>query len=194
MCQDFYYELLNKNMCLLKVVLLEYCNFEELEKPSPMEIRSYTLLDRQDKHLLKLLQENAKYTVQDLSDMIGLSKTPTFERIRKLEKEGFIQGYRAQLDREKMGFPLMAFCHVNLKEHSRPLLKKFEAQIAEHIEVLECYHLAGVYDYLLKLAVRDMQEYQLFMMEKLAVMDNVGNVQTSFALNTLVERAIEGRE
>ena len=73
-------------------------------------------------------------------------------------------------------------------------MKKFEAQIAEHIEVLECYHLAGVYDYLLKLAVRDMQEYQLFMMEKLAVMDNVGNVQTSFALNTLVERAIEGRE
>lgn len=103
-------------------------------------------------------------------------------------------GYKAQLNRERMGFPLMAFCHVNLKEHSRPLLQKFESQIVEHQEVLECYHLAGVYDYLLKLAVRDMQGYQLFMMEKLAVMDNVGNVQTSFSLNALVEREVSGRD
>lgn len=158
-----------------------------------MEIRSYSLLDRQDKLLLNYLQKDAKYTVQDLSELIGLSKTPTFERIRKLEKEGFITGYKAQLNRERMGFPLMAFCHVNLKEHSRPLLQKFESQIVEHQEVLECYHLAGVYDYLLKLAIRDMQEYQLFMMEKLAVMDNVGNVQTSFSLNALVEREVSGR-
>jgi DNA-binding Lrp family transcriptional regulator len=143
------------------------------------------MTDAFDLAILKEVQENAKITIKELSDKINLSQTPTFERLRKLEKEGYITGYHAVLDMKKMGYGLTIMCNVSLKNHQKDIIEKFQEEIIHFDEVLECYHLAGLYDYLLKVVVRDMDSYQYFVSKKLASLDNIGNVQSSFVMTDL---------
>ena len=147
----------------------------------------YSPLDLQDKEILKALQENAKLTVQELCSRIDLTRTPTFQRVKRLEREGVIKGYSAVIDKKKAGFGLLVFCNVTLKEHALPLLQKFRLDIGEIKEVVECHHLTGHYDYLLRVVVPDMEAYNTFLLEKLASIENIGNVQSSFVVSTLVE-------
>lgn len=135
--------------------------------------------------ILKEVQENAKITVKELSEKINLSPTPTFERLKKLEKDGFITGYHAHMDAKKMGFGLIVMCNVSLKNHQKDIIEKFQEEIIRFEEVQECYHIAGMYDYLLKVVVRDMDAYQHFVSKKLASLDNIGNVQSSFVMTEL---------
>ncbi len=138
--------------------------------------------DIYDIAILREVQINAKITVKDLSEKINLSPTPTFERLKKLEKEGYITGYHAKLDIKKLGLSLMVMCNVSLKNHQKDIIEKFQEEIIRFDEVKECYHIAGMYDYLLKIVVKDMDAYQHFVSKKLASLENIGNVQSSFVM------------
>ncbi|MBK8547796.1 MAG: Lrp/AsnC family transcriptional regulator [Saprospiraceae bacterium] len=143
--------------------------------------------DPYDIAILQEVQKNAKITIKDLSEKINLSPTPTFERLKKLEKEGYITGYHAKLDIKKLGLSLMVMCNVSLKNHQKDIIEKFQEEIIRFDEVKECYHIAGMYDYLLKIIVKDMDAYQQFVSKKLASLDNIGNVQSSFVMIELKE-------
>jgi DNA-binding Lrp family transcriptional regulator len=148
------------------------------------------MLDQYDRAILNEVQENGKITVKDLSEKINLSPTPTFERLKKLEKEGFIIGYHAKLNQKKIGLSLIVMCNVSLKSHQQDFIEKFQEEIIRFEEVKECYHIAGMYDYLLKVVVKDMEAYQYFVSKKLASLENIGNVQSSFVMTVLKENAI----
>jgi len=140
-------------------------------------------LDKDDIQILQLLQYDARLTNKEVADKIGKSITPVYERIKRLENEGYIQRYVAVLDQRKIDKSLTAYTLVLLKEHTREMLKTFEKEAVKLEEVMECYHMAGQYDYLLKIAVKDMDEYADFMLNKLARLSNVGTVHSYFVLN-----------
>lgn len=142
-------------------------------------------LDATDKQILNLLQENAKYTNKEIAEKLHMTTTPIFERIKKLEREGFIQKYVALVDRKKAQRSLVAFCDVSLKEHTTEYLECFQRDVQSLVEVVECYHIAGMFDYLLKVVVPDMETYQNFVAKKLASLDNIGRVQSSFVMTEI---------
>jgi DNA-binding Lrp family transcriptional regulator len=148
------------------------------------------LLDSIDKQLVNLLQQNSKANIKEIALKIGLTQTPTYERIKRLEKSGIIKKYIAVLSKEKIGFTVEVFCQVTLLVHSKDLISKFENTVNKMAEVIECFHVAGNYDYLLKVIVKDMKSYQLFLKNKLSVLDSVGNVQSTFVMSSTKETAI----
>ncbi|HVI43458.1 MAG TPA: Lrp/AsnC family transcriptional regulator [Chitinophaga sp.] len=142
-------------------------------------------LDKTDRRILEVLQRNARLNTKEIAHRIGLSVTPTYERLKKIEKLGVIKHYVTILDGEKLGKTTTAYCNVSLQLHSKPLLKKFEAAIAGMEEVMECYHVAGTYDYLLKVVVNDMRNYQHFLTNKLAAIENIAQVHSSFVMTEI---------
>ena len=142
-------------------------------------------LDATDKQILNLLQEDAKRTNKEIAEKLHMTTTPVFERIKKLEREGFIQKYVALVDRKKAQRSLVAFCDVSLKEHTTEYLECFQKDVQSLEEVIECYHIAGMFDYLLKVVVPDMETYQNFVAKKLASLDNIGRVQSSFVMTEI---------
>lgn len=143
------------------------------------------MLDIIDKKILFELQNDGKQTIKDLSNKLNLTSTPIYERIKRLEQEGYITGYKAQINRQKVGLKLLVFCNVSLKEHQSTYLSKFEEDIQQFNEVLACFHLGGMYDYLLKVCVEDIETYQDFISNKLANIDNIANVQSSFVMKEI---------
>lgn len=150
-----------------------------------LNIERSTMIDHYDRKILELLQSNAKLTIKEISSMIQLSVTPVFERIKKLEKEGYIRGYYARLNREKLGFNLMVICNVTLDTHQSQYIEKFESDVLHLEEVKACYHIAGTYDYLLMIVVKDVTEYQYFVSKKLASLEHIGKVQSSFVMKEI---------
>lgn len=144
-----------------------------------------SLLDAIDKRILQLLQADAKTTIKEMAHHLNMTKTPIFERIKRLEREGFIKGYTALVDRQKVGLTMVIFCTVSLKVHHAEFLERFEADVMHLPEVMECYHIAGMFDYLLKVVVRDMEVYRHFVSKKLAALENIGKVQSSFVMTEL---------
>ncbi len=142
-------------------------------------------LDPTDKKLLQLLQQNAKITTKQLAQLLNLSTTPVFERIKRLERNGVIQKYVAIVNKEKVGKELLAFCQVSLKEHSHDIIREFERSISQIPEVMECHHIAGMFDYTLKVVTSDMETYHDFVYNKLSLVNNVGNVQSSFVMKEI---------
>lgn len=140
------------------------------------------MIDQVDKQLLKLLQQNGKYTIKELASQLNLTATPIFERIKRLEQDGYISSYKAVLNRKKIGLNLVAFCNIQLKSHEASFIAKFEKDILQFEEIIECYHIAGMYDYLIKVMVSDMDAYQHFVAKKLASMENIGQVQSAFMM------------
>jgi DNA-binding Lrp family transcriptional regulator len=141
-------------------------------------------LDATDLIILNLLQLNSKTNIKEIALKVGLTQTPTYERIKRLEKLGVIEKYIALINKEKVGFNIEVFCQVSLQVHSRELINKFELAVLRMHEVMECFHVAGNYDYLLKVIVKDMKSYQLFLKNKLSVLDSVANVQSTFILSS----------
>jgi Lrp/AsnC family leucine-responsive transcriptional regulator len=144
-------------------------------------------LDKIDKKLLTLLQEDAKQSTKELALKVGLSASPTFERIKRLEQSGLIKSYVAICDNKKLGKPLEAFCQVSLQEHSEDLIKRFQQKISQLPAVSACYHVSGNHDYLLKLQVKDMETYQAFIVKQLSKIPNVSNVHSLFVMGTIKE-------
>jgi len=143
------------------------------------------MLDEIDIKLLKRLQNNSNITTKELASHVNLSATPVFERIKKLEKEGYIKKYVAILDADKMNRSLIAFCNVTLKEHTKAIGNKFVQDIKSLKEVTECYNTSGDYDFLLKVMVKDMKHYQDFVLNSLGSIENIGSTHTSFVMGEI---------
>ncbi len=142
-------------------------------------------LDKTDQKLLNLLQQNARITTKKLAQELNLTITPVFERIKRLENQGFITRYVALASKEKLGKQLTAFCNVSLKEHTKEVIKNFERRIMMLPEVMECHHIAGLHDYMLKVVTEDMESYHNFIYDKLTAIDNIGNVRSSFVMKEI---------
>jgi DNA-binding Lrp family transcriptional regulator len=142
-------------------------------------------LDAIDRRIIKLLQQDGKMKIKEVAHHLKMSNTPIFDRIKRLEKTGFIKGYTAIVDKKMLGFQLVAFCSVNLERHHADIIQQFEQEVKELEEVEECYHIAGMFDYLLKINVKDMVDYQTFITKKLANLANIGKVQSSFVMTEI---------
>lgn len=145
------------------------------------------LIDATDLAILELLKENAKQGNKEIAAQVGLTLTPTYERIKKLEKSGVIEGYTIKVNKKKMGKTLMVFCQVSLKEHYSELIDVFEENVVGLPEVAACYHIAGDYDYALMIEASDMDEYEQFLRHKLAAIPYISNVQSSFVMSAVKE-------
>ena len=139
-------------------------------------------MDAIDKKLLGLLQEDTKKTTKELSMVLNLSVTAVYERIKKLEREGVISKYVAILDRNKVEKAFVVFCHIKLIQHTKDFVTTFESEVVKLTEVLECFHVSGDYDYILKVHVKDMDEYREFMITKLTSLQHIGSTHSSFMI------------
>lgn len=139
-------------------------------------------LDQLDKRLLELLQNDSKKTTKAYAIQLGLSTTAIYERIKRLERGGAIRSYVALVDKAIVNRNFTVFCHVKLIQHVKDNIAQFEAQVMRLQEVVECHHLSGDYDYLLKIHVKDMDAYRHFMVNKLTTMNHIGSTQSSFTI------------
>jgi len=142
-------------------------------------------MDKIDQAILEILTENSKLGTKEIAMQVGLTITPTYERIKRLEKSGVIKRYTVELDKASVGKNLQVFCQVSLKEHNLKLLKKFEDQVVNLPEVSACFHIAGDHDYALFIEVHDMIAYENFLREKLATIPSIANVQSSFVMSEI---------
>lgn len=140
-------------------------------------------LDTIDKKLLDFLQEDSKQTNKELSNKLNLSVTAVYERIKKLERGGAISKYVALVDKKTIDKSFVTFCSIKLVQHSKDYVVKFENEVTKLDEVLECYHISGDYDYLLKVIVADMDEFREFMVKKLTSISHIGSTHSAFMIN-----------
>jgi len=140
------------------------------------------ILDKIDRKLLNLLQEDCKRTTKAYATELGLSTTAVFERIRKLERSNVITNYVALIDKTAVNKSFSVFCHVKLVQHTKENVLRFERQIQKLEEVQECHHVSGDYDYILRVYVEDMVAYREFMVNKLTAIDQIGSTQSSFGI------------
>jgi len=139
-------------------------------------------LDITDRKLLYLLQEDSTRTTKELSVKLNLSVTAVYERVKKLEREGIVTKYVAVVNRNKINKGFVVFCHLKLIQHTKEYLTKFEQQVTKLDEVLECYHVSGDYDYILKIFVANMEEYREFMVTKLTTLQHIGSTHSTFMI------------
>ena len=140
-------------------------------------------LDSIDKKLLFLLQNDCKKSTAALSLKLNLSVTAVYERIKKLEREGIIDKYVVLLNRSKVEKGFVVFCHIKLIQHTKEFITKFESEITKLKEVLECHHVSGDYDYILKILVKDMEAYREFLVTKLTTLEHIGSTHSTFMIS-----------
>ncbi len=141
-------------------------------------------LDQTDTKILSILQKNSNRTTKSIAEELGMTTSPVFERIKKLEKEGYIKKYVAVLDNRKIGLKLTVFIGITLQGHTRSYLEKFVKEINNFPEIVECHRVSGNFDYLLKLVVEDIEAYETFIISKLTLLPYLGNVQSLITLST----------
>ncbi len=140
-------------------------------------------MDRYDRNLLQLLQKDGRMSNQELAEHIGLSPSPCLRRVRALEEAGIISGYHAKLDPRRLGLTLTALIHVVMDRHTPERFAQFEAAISDIPEIVECLLITGqTADYQLRAVVRDMDAYQILLLQHITRIPGVSGVQTSFVL------------
>lgn len=142
-------------------------------------------LDATDIQILRILQQNARLTVKELAAMIHLSPTPTFERQKRLEREGYIQRYTAVVDHHKLGNNVIVLCNIRLKQHTHDLIQQFMDAVQHIDQITECYNTTGDYDFLIKVYARDMRDYQDFMLNTLGNIDCVGSLHSIIVIGEI---------
>lgn len=140
-------------------------------------------LDKIDISILKALQENARITNKELAAKVHLSPSPVYERLKRLESEGYIERYTAVLNAEKLNLGFIVFCSVKLQRLNTEIAGDFVAKIKEIPEVTECYNVSGEFDYLLKIHAPDMHYYNQFILNVLGRIESLGSIQSSFVMN-----------
>ena len=140
-------------------------------------------LDAIDLQLLRILQQNARLTTKEIAARVHLSTTPVFERLRRLEHEGYIRKYVAVLDAAKLDRGFIVFCNVKLRQLNHDIASDFMRMIKEIPEVTECYNISGEYDYLLKIHAPDMKYYQEFILNVLGKTDSLGSITSMFVMD-----------
>ncbi len=142
-------------------------------------------LDNKDLSILRLLQENARITIKEISGKVHLSTTPVHERIKRMEDSGVIKQYATLVDHAKVKKGLIVICYVSLKQHSKNAGIKFIKTIHELNEVVECFSISGEFDFMLKVACEDMNTYYDFHVNKLSQIENMGHVQSIFVMGII---------
>lgn len=140
-------------------------------------------LDEIDKKLLNILQTNSRITIRELSEKLHLSTTPIHERIKKLEKNGYIKQYITLVDPKKIGKKLIAFISVSLNKHTKEAIEEFERQMESMDEVMESYYISGSSDFLLKVFCNDMDDFHHFITNKFSVIGNITQFYSSFVMS-----------
>ena len=136
------------------------------------------LLDETDIEILHSLQKDAKINTKELSEKLHISKTPIYERIKRLENEGLV-------DNKKIGLPLIIFCNVSLAVHDDEHIERFKEEIRNIDEIMECYSTGGIYDFFVKVVLKDLDAYNQFVFEKLTKVHGIVKMQSSFVLNEI---------
>lgn len=142
-------------------------------------------IDEIDRRILRALQDNARLSIAEIAERVGLSSTPCWNRIRRLETDGYIQGYVALLDQEKLGLPDTVIIEVTLDRHDEDVLDRFGSALAELPEVLEAYLTTGEYDYVIKVAVEGTRGYEEFLRSRLYRIPGIRHSRSLFALRCL---------
>lgn len=148
-----------------------------------VELFSMDVLDKTDLNILRILQENSRLTTKELSSKVNLSSTPVFERLRRLEKEGYIRKYVAVLNPQKLNCGFTVFCSVKLRHLNRDIANAFTEIVRKIPQVTECYNVSGEYDYLLKILSPDMKYYQEFILNVLGSIDSLGSLKSTFVMD-----------
>ncbi|WP_434036610.1 Lrp/AsnC family transcriptional regulator [Formosa sp. 4Alg 33] len=148
------------------------------------------IFDAIDKQLITLLQTDSKQTNKALSTRLNLSVTAVYERIKKLENQGVINRYVALVNKDEVQKSFVAYCHIKLVKHSQDYVVQFEKEVANLDEVMECYHISGDYDYLLKVMVEDMVAFREFMVNKLTTINHIGSTHSMFVINEVKHSTI----
>lgn len=143
------------------------------------------LLDAVDMEILRALQKNARLTTKELAAMVNLSTTPVFERVKRLEQRGYVKGYVAVLDAEKLGRGFIVFCSVKMRRIGREIAEDFARVVRSIPEVTECYNISGSYDYLLKIHAPNMKYYQEFVLNILGNIDHLGSLESTFVMDEI---------
>ena len=139
--------------------------------------------DKVDLQILRTLQENARLTTKELAAQVSLSSTPVFERLKRLEREGYIKKYIAVLDADKLNQGFVVFCNVKLRRMNKDIAMEFTRIIQNIPEVTECYNISGSYDYLLKIHAPNMKYYQEFIINVLGTIDSLGSLESMFVMD-----------
>lgn len=147
-------------------------------------------IDNIDRKILRMLQENSKITNSYLSKQIGLSPAPTLERVRKLEKKGIIIGYHAQLNLSKIGLGVSTFVLVSLKEHNKKNINIFLDKIYKVKNVIECHHITGTGDFILKVVSENIASYQKLMLDKVSEIEATDSLQSMVILSTFKDNKV----
>ena len=148
-------------------------------------------LDRYDRQILSILQQEGRITNQELADRIGLSASPCLRRVQAIEKSGLITGYRALLDARALGLSLMALIHISMDQHTPERFEHFESKVKDIPQVMECLLITGqASDYQLKVVVKDMDAYQDLLLNRITRIPGVTGVHTSFVLRRVVDKTM----
>lgn len=142
-------------------------------------------LDKKDRQLLQLLQNDARMSNAELARRIDLSPPGLQKRLRRLEEAGVIEQYVTLVDREAVGFDMLCFVQVTLQRHEPQAIDRFRHLVKDMPEVLECYHLTGEYDYLMKIVVRNRKHLEFFLMERLTPVQGMDKIRTSLVLSDI---------
>lgn len=148
------------------------------------------MLDQTDLHILDILQHNARLPNKDIASMIGKSTSRVFERVKRLKQEGFIKQFVAVLDPKLINKSLIVYALVRLKEHSKKMLLTFEQELNDIDEVMEAYHMSGDFDYMLKIAVADMEGYNEFLTKRLSAVNEIRNIKSLFVMKELKKDSV----
>ena len=140
-------------------------------------------LDDTDRKILRILQRNSDLTVKELAAKLHLSTSPTFERQKRLERDGYIERYMAVVNPHKVGNGIMVLCNIRLKQHSQELIQEFMNVVQNLEEITECYNTSGDYDFLIKVYTRDMKSYQQFMLNTLGTINCIGSLHSIFIID-----------
>ena len=144
-------------------------------------------LDKLDYKILNILQEDNTIAIKDLAERIGLSFTPTYERVKSLKNNGIIKKYVAIVDREKVGYELVAYCNVTIKNKSVEILRDFEEKLNKCHEIVEVVSVSGVYDYMIKIVTKNIKEYNDFVEKTFTNYPHIGDYHSSIVLCTVKE-------
>lgn len=145
-------------------------------------------MDDIDSKIIRALQNDGRMTVIDLADHVGLSPTPCARRLDRLQRDGIITGYAAQVDPEQLGFGVTIFVSVELEKQDRSAIDSFEKAIRRCDEVMECYLMTGSRDILLRVVAKDLNAFDAFLENRLMKIQGIRNLRSNFALRTMVKR------
>ncbi len=147
-------------------------------------------MDSKDRQIIRALQRNSRMTNQDLAAEVNLSPSPCLRRVKLLEESGALKGYTAEIDAEAYGLPVTVFVRISLKGHSEIIVREFEVQVRRLDQVLECFVMTGTSDYLLRVVVADLADYENFVRKRLHPIGSISSINSSFVYGVVKKTGV----